>query len=135
VNLINSVGVQNVSGTNLEVGKPNAVVSTLYTGPISGSFLGNADLDGYSSFDLLVTIPAGAASVGGQLYICVSDNGTDWYFTNFSVTISIDAVNVRRYTTSVPSLNSRYVCVTGSNPFGGTATTTTNSTIKISAKK
>lgn len=134
VNLINSVGVQNVSGTSLQVGKPNSVVSTLYTGAISASFLGNADLDGFSSFDLLVTIPAGAASVAGQLYICVSDNGTDWYFTNFSVTISIDAVNVRRYTTSVPSLNSRYVCVTGSNPFG-TPLTTTNSTIKISAKK
>jgi hypothetical protein len=134
VSITGAVSVQNATETTLQIGKPNAVVSTLYTGAISGSFLGNADMDGYSSFDLLVTIPAGAASVAGQLYICISDNGSDWYFTNFSVTISIDAVNVRRYTTSVTSLNSRYVCVTGANPFG-TPLSTTNSTIKISAKK
>ena len=135
VNLINSVGVQNVSGTSLQVGKPNAVVSTLYTGAISASFLGNADLDGFSSFDLLVFLPANSVTTGGNISICVSDNGTDWYITTYSVFVSVDTLNDRRYTTTMPSLNSRYVAVTGLNPFGGASVATTNSTIKISAKK
>lgn len=129
-----AVYVQNAIGSQLEVRKPSATTFTLYTGAISGSTLGNLDLDGYSSFDLLVYIPGNACSSAGSLYINISDNGTQWYTSSNSVYINVDS-NPRYYTVSFPSLNCRFVSVTGNNPYGGSATATTDSTIKVSAKK
>jgi hypothetical protein len=130
----NAVYVQNATGSQLQVRKPSGTTFALYTGAISGSTLGNLDLDGYSSFDLLVYIPGGACSSPGSVYINISDNGTQWYTSSNSVYINSDS-NPRYYTVSFPSLNCRYVSVTGNNPYGGSPTSTTDSTIKICAKK
>jgi hypothetical protein len=114
--------------------KPNAVIETLFTGAIDGSFQGALDMSGYNSFDLLVLIPAAACTNAGLIYVCVSDNNTDWYYTQYSVEISL-STSARRYSTTVFSLNCRYVCITGTDPTGAAVTTTTDSTIKVSAKK
>jgi hypothetical protein len=115
--------------------KDTATIFNIYSGAISGSYLGATDLNGYSSFDLLVNQPANGVSNPGSLYVAISDNNTDWYITTYSVYLNNDVVNNRTYTISFPSLNTRYVCITGTNPYGGSATATLYTNVKISAKK
>lgn len=131
-----SVSVVNATGSEIAVKKPDPVAFSVYSGAIAlVGVYGSVDLNGYSSFDLLVYQPGGSVSIAGSLYVMVSNDAVNWFLNqSYSLYINTNPSDIR-YMTTYPSLNCRYVAVTAENPFGGSGLTTTNSVITLSAKK
>ena len=136
VSISGTIPVENATGGALVISKGTPAPFSVYTGAIAAvGVYGSVDLNGYASFDLLIYQPGGSVSLSGSLYIMVSNDGVNWFINqSYSVFINTNASD-KRYMTTYPSLNCRYVAVSAENPFGGTGLTTTNSVITLSAKK
>lgn len=129
--------VENAPATSITVGKGLPTYFALYTGALNAADnFGDLTVADYSTCDIMVKIPANACTAAGYLYVSFSEDGTagSWYDTSIGVNINT-SVSDKTYWLNVPSFCMTHISLTGRSPWGSGTIATTNSIIRICAKK